>query len=62
MLVSFFIFRSGGHPTSDISFFNPCNLMTFFEINSLFGCTRSSLQYIGSLVGACELLVAACGI
>ena len=28
----------------------------------LFGCARSSLQHVGSLAGACELLVTACGI
>ena len=32
------------------------------SISYLFGCTRSSLQHVGSLVGACKLLVVPCGI
>ena len=36
----------------------------FFLIHLIiyFGCTRSSLQHVGSLVVACKLLVVACGI
>ena len=37
-------------------------LRSFKKIIYLFGCTRSYLQHVGSLVLACELLVEACRI
>ena len=41
----------------------PLSLSLFFFLNTyLLGCTRSQLQHVGSLIAACQLLVAACGI